>query len=408
MNLRNVIDPVLRATSLLGVALVWTVLSTPLAVTAQESPEAHAGHDHADEEEDEEGALRLTAEQRERFGIAVCTAGPGSLRSEVRLTGEIGFNEDRVVHMVPRVAGIVREVHKTVGDRVAAGEVLAVVESRELAGMKSECLAAKAREILATKVFAREQTLRQKQVSSEQDYLESEQALAEARIALRATEQSLRALGFTAAMVAALSEAHDETLTRYEIVSPLDGIVTEKHIALGESVAADTDIFTVADLAVVWINLTVYAKDLAAVREGATVELRLAHSGATARGAVARVTPFVETATRTARARVLLDNADGTWMPGTFVTAFLGTSDENVPVVVPRHAVQNLEGREVVFVEHEGAFEATPVIVGRADRTQIEVVAGLPPGTHYVAEGAFQLKATIITSELGSHAGHGH
>lgn len=367
----------------------------------------HEGHDHAAHEGEEEG-LSLTSEQRKRFGIVIDIAGPGSLRNEVSLPGEIVFNEDRVVHMVPRVAGIAREVHKTVGDRVKTGEVLAVIESRELADAKSEYLAAKARAALAEKGFVREKALRDKQVSSEQDFLEAEQAFAEARIDWRSAEQKLHALGLTETAVDALGDDSDEHITRYEIRSAIEGVVTEKHIVLGESLDADADIFTVVDDSSVWVNLTVYTKNLAAVRTGEEVTLRVDHSGAQGRGRVVMVTPFVEESTRSATARVVLDNRDGRWMPGTFVTGFISNSKDDLPVVVHRDVVQSIEGRDVVFVEHEGRFEMAPVTLGRTDRTNVEIVAGLEPGTRYVAEGAFQLKATVITSTLDSHAGHGH
>lgn len=378
------------------------------AAEEHEAEDGHAEHKHA-EQGDEGEILRLTPEQRARFGIVVRPAGPGSLRHELNLPGEVVFNEDRVVHMAPRVAGIAREVHKTVGDRVVAGEVLAVIESRELADAKAAYLAARARAGLAEKNFNREKSLREKQISSEKDFLESESALEEARIELRSAEQKLHALGLPERVVTELIEKHDdETITLYEILSPIDGVVTEKHISRGESLAADADMMTVVDTGSVWVNLTVYTKNLAAVQNGAEVEVRVEHSGAQGRGQVAMVTPFVEESTRSATARVVLDNRDGRWMPGTFVTGFISCSAENLPVVVSKGAVQDIEGREVVFVAHEDGFEMTPVTIGRSDRTSVEITSGLEPGMDYVAEGAFQLKATVITSNLGSHAGHGH
>lgn len=368
----------------------------------------HAEDEHGGHEGHEEEGLHLTAEQRERFGIVVRVAASGSLRNEVKLPGEIVFNEDRVVHMVPRVAGIAREVHKTMGDRVRAGDVLAVIDSRELADAKLAFLVAEARAALAEKSFVREKALREKEVSSEQDFLEAEQAFAEAGIELRSTEQNLHALGLSEDTVKALGNAHDAGITRYEIRAPIDGVVTERHIALGESLAADSDIFTVVDIGSVWVNLAVYTKNLAAVRPGQDVALRVDHSGVRGRGTVTMVTPFVEKSTRSATARVVLDNRDGHWIPGTFVTGFISVSEENLPVVVPRAAVQSIEGRDVVFSEHEGGFEMVSVTLGRTDRTNVEVLAGLKPGMRYVAEGAFQLKATVVTSNLGSHAGHGH
>ena len=161
-------------TPLAGIAafiLIFTIAAA-YAEEHEHTPPAHGqeeceGHDHAEHQEEaandpasedpqesaetghEDEGLRLTPEQRKRFGIVVQTAGPGSLRNEVSLPGEIVFNEDRVVHVTPRVAGIAREVLKTVGDRVDAGEVMAVMDSRELADAKAEYLAAKARAALA-------------------------------------------------------------------------------------------------------------------------------------------------------------------------------------------------------------------------------------------------------------------
>ncbi len=362
--------------------------------------------EHGDEEEEE--GLRLTPEQHKRFGIVLQTAGPGSLKTEISLPGEITFNQDRVAHIVPRVAGIAREVFKSTGDTVTTGELLAVIESRELADAKSEYLAAKARAGLTEKTFAREKALREQKVSSEQDFLEAEQAQAESRIELRSAEQKLHALGLPEADIQALDPEHDAVITRYEIRSPIDGTIIERHISLGESLAADADIFTVADLASVWVDLTVYTKNIGTVRPHQDVTLRVDHSGVQARGEVAMVTPFADASTRSATARVVLDNRDGQWVPGTFATGFISTDVENLPVVVPRGAVQNIEGRDVVFISHKGAYEMQPVTVGRTDRTQVEIVAGLQPGTSYVTDGAYQLKATVITSDLDSHAGHGH
>ena len=372
-----------------------------------EEEEGHSGHEDDVHDRAEEG-LSLTPEQRKRFGIVVQSAGSGSLQNNVTLPGEIVFNEDRVVHLVPRVSGIAREVYRSVGDHVKTNEILAVIDSRELADAKSEYMAAKARSMLAEKTFTREKALRKEQVSAEQDFLSAEQTLAEARIELRSAEQKLHALGFSEDAVDKLGSEQNEAITRYEIRSPIDGAITMKHISQGESLEADSEIFTVVDTTSVWVNLAVYTKNLNIIRKGQEVTLRVDHSGAQARGKIAMLTPFVEEATRSATARVVLDNRDGRWIPGTFVTGFIKASEENVPIVVPRDAVQNIEGRNVIFVENEGVFEMNSVTLGKADRANIEVTGGLEPGTRYVAQGAFQLKATIITSDLGSHAGHGH
>ncbi len=374
---------------------------------AEEHGDDQGGHEKHAEDDDEEG-LRLTPEQRRHFEIVVRQAGPGALSNELSLPGEIVFNEDRVVHLVPRLSGIVRKVNKTVGDRVAAGEIMAVIDSRELADAKAEYMASLAREDLAGRKFKREQTLYEKKISSEQDFLNTQQALAEARIELRSAEQKLHTLGFSEKYMKSLSPEHDATITRYEIKAPFSGVVTDKHISLGESLKGDTDIFTVADLSSVWVNLTVYLKDLEAVCEGQEVNLKVAHSGLENQGKISMITPFVDEATRSATARIVIDNVDGQWRPGTFVTGHINLSEENIAVVIPRDAVQMIKGKSIVFVEEDGVFKMVPVQIGRSDRTHVEIVGGLKRGAPYVVKGAFALKTTIVTSNIGSHAGHGH
>lgn len=363
--------------------------------------------DHEHEGEFEEG-LRLTPEQRRHYGIVIKEAGPGRLSSELSMPGEVVFNEDKVVHIVPRVSGIVRKVNKSVGDSVSAGEIMAVIDSRELADTKAEYLAAIARETLAVSQFNREKTLYDKKVSSEQDFLDAQEALANASIELRAAKQKLLALGCTDDDLTDLCVEQEATITRYEIKAPFDGIVTAKHVSIGESIDSDAEIFTVADLSSVWVNLTVYMKDLAFVHKGQSVNLKSDHGGVQIQGMLNMITPFVDEATRSATARIIVDNADGHWRPGTFVNGFVRLDEKEVPLVVPLKAIQVIEGRNVVFIEHEGAFEMVPVQLGQSDREHVEIVAGLQAGDAYVAEGAFGLKATVVTSNLDTHAGHGH
>lgn len=364
----------------------------------------HAGHGHEEGRE-----IKLTDQQIASFGITTARAAGGELATHISLPGEIVFDDDRIVHMVPRVSGIVRSVAKTVGDQVKEGETLAIIDSRELADAKAEYLAATARNALAEKTFIREKGLRDKKVSSEQDYLEAEQALAEASITLRSAEQKLQSLGLSKKELQALNGEGQDAFTQYSINSPMSGVVTAKHLSRGESVASDAEIFTIADASSVWANLTVFTKNLAIVTKGQTVLLAVDHSGVEARGTIAMVTPFVDEATRSATARVVLDNSDGRLMPGTFVTGVISISANNVKVLVPASAVQMIEGERVVFVEEaKGLYEAVDVTTGRSDGRNVEIVSGLKAGDAYVAEGAFELKATVITSTLDSHAGHGH
>ena len=378
----------------------------------QDDHKEHAKQDdHEDHKEHaEHGGERVvrlsTAEQRE-FGIEVSTAGPGTLQVHVSLPGEVALNADRRAHVVPRVSGVVRDVRKTLGDQVRAGEVMAELESRELADLKSAYLAARERVTLAKATHRREADLWKKNISSEQEYLQAKQVLAEARITLRAVEQQLHALGFPEKEIAQLPTHPDQTFTRYSITAPFSGTVIEKHISLGEFLKDDATAFVVADLSSVWVDLRVYQKDLPFVRRGQPVVITAGHGiPDTHQATIAYVGPLVGEQTRTALARVILPNPDGHWRPGLFVTGNIVVENRDVPLLVPKTALQTIDTRPAVFLATPEGFAPQPITLGRSNDTYIEVTSGIAPGQRYVTQGTFTLKAQLAKGTFGD--GHAH
>ncbi|MBW1791954.1 MAG: efflux RND transporter periplasmic adaptor subunit [Deltaproteobacteria bacterium] len=132
------------------------------------------------------------------------------------------------------------------------------------------------------------------------------------------------------------------------------------------------------------------------------------HDSLKTEGKISMISPIVDADTRAATARVVVDNHQGHWMPGAFVTGSIRISDENLPLVIPRHAVQNFEGKDIVFLADDHGFRQVPVVSGRHDRENVEILSGLQVGQQIVTQGAFELKAILLTSGMDSHAGHGH
>ena len=190
----------------------------------------------------------------------------------------------------------------------------------------------------------------------------------------------------------------------YDVVAMVDGTVIEKHVALGEFVRDDADIFVVADLATVWVNVSVYARFLTDVRVGQTVRITSPGVRETATGTIDYVGPIVGESTRTGVARVVLRNRERTWQPGLFVTAHITVAETQAAVAVPDEAIQTVEGREVVFVRTMNTFTARPVVTGRRGGDLVEIVSGLAAGEDYVSAGSFILKAEFGKSE----AAHEH
>ena len=357
-------------------------------------------------EDDHEEALKLTPEQMKEFGIKMGKAGPGILKVLLNLTGEVAINADRMAHVIPRVSGVIRTVKKNLGDDVEEREVMAVLDSRELADAKSEFLAARERLTLAEATYKREKQLWDKKITSGEAYLGAKQALAEANIAIRSAEQKLHALGLTDEEVKGLPEESDERITRYEIRAPFKGTVIEKHITLGEALKDDADAFLVADLSTVWIDLSIYQKDLALVRKGQIVTIACGIAGLDAKGEISYVRPVVGEKTRTALARVIIDNSDGDWKPGLFVTACVTLGQIPANVVIPCTALQTMDGKQIVFIRDEDGFEPREIKVGRATETLVEVLSGLSPGEEYVTVGGFLIKSELQKGSFGD--GHNH
>ena len=196
-----------------------------------------------------------------------------------------------------------------------------------------------------------------------------------------------------------------ESLSTYELKTLIPGTVIEKHITRGEAVTREREAFVIADLSSVWVDLSVYQRDLPRVRVGQTATVSAGHNLPETEGRISYITPVVSEETRTAIARIELPNLEGTWRPGMFVTAWVIVSNTEVPIAVPRSAVQTLNGKSVVFVQGRDAFSPREVTVGRAGEKLVELTSELKAGERYVSRGAFTLKAELQRESLsGGHA----
>jgi membrane fusion protein, heavy metal efflux system len=340
------------------------------------------------------GAVRLDEKVMKEFGVETATAGPGTLQVHDILSGEIAFNSDKLAHIVPRVPGVVREVYKNLGDTVHAGEVLAVIESRDLADAKAAYLAAVERLTLAQTNFTREESLWQKKITAEKEYLESKQVLAEVRITLRSAEQKLHALGFSEHYLKELPNHPETSFIRYEIASPLDGTVVEKHIVLGEVIKEDSDPFVVADLSSVWVDLKVHQQDLSHIQIGQTAVIKGAADLQT-EGKIFFISHIVAENSRMAIARLVIPNPDGRWRPGLFVTGRVMIDEVSTALVVPKDALIRMDGQTCVFVQTHDGFVPHVVSLGRSNDKTVEITAGLDAGRVYAARGAYTLKSEL-------------
>lgn len=386
-----------------GVALGATILVWNKG-DADPHAEKAAHAEHADDKDPRQAGERgedpalvpMTAEQVRTAGIVVAQAGPAAIGTVLQFPGEVKFNEDRTAHVVPRLPGVAESVQADLGQKVRKGQVLAIISSPELAEMRSTLFAAQKRLALAQLTYEREKKLWQDKISAEQDFLQARQAYHEAQIQAQSASAKLDALG--------TDGGNQGALNRYVLRAPFDGVVVEKHIALGESVKEDANVFLLSDLSTVWVEINVAAHDIEAVRAGEPVTIRSASTSSTASGKISYVGSLLGEQTRTAKARIAIANPGMAWRPGLFVNVVMAQGVKQVAVAVQAGAVHTVDGKTVLYSAAPQGFKAVPVRTGVTDGAMVEILEGVPAGASYAASGSFVVKA----QQAKGSAGHEH
>jgi cobalt-zinc-cadmium efflux system membrane fusion protein len=262
----------------------------------------------------------LTAERARNAGVETAVASQAQIRTTLTLHGTIRPNAEREQDIRARYPGVVRDVSKRVGDRVAASEELLRVES-------------------------------------------------------------------------------NESLQTYPIRSPIPGRIIERRTNPGDAVDSSTVLLRVADLSTVWVEFALFARDLRQVRPGMSVSFTGINADERCEARITYVAPIGQVDSQSVVARAVVDNRDGRWVPGQFVTGEVAISDTHARVTVAPTALQELQGKIVVFVESDRGFEARPVQLGKRSRSAIEVLAGVAPGERYAARNSYLIKADRLKAE---------
>lgn len=379
-------------------------------VHAAAGGDSHEGHAHAAVEElgaSHSQRVAVTQEQVARLGIKITRATRGMVRREIHVPGEIKVNTDQMAHVVPLTPGVVLQVSAVLGQEVKKGQVLAVINSRELAEAKAAYLTLVERLKLARDSFSREERLYAKKVSPEQDFLAAGQALAEVKILENNARQKLALFGVDSSMLSQLGTQPDEAFALYPVVAPIDGVVIGKQIVQGEVIDEQAEVFVIADLSSVWVDLAISQDAVSAVRAGQSVKISLSDE-LQAEAKIGFVSPIVAVDTRTVLARATLRNPNGQFRPGTFVDASIFVPSAAEAVVIPKASLQLVNDSACVFVWGQGDFEVREVAAGVSDGRQIEILEGLRVGELVASVNAFHLKAEAVKSADAEGGGHGH
>ncbi len=371
--------------------------SAQLQGTAASAPKLGLRHTEPDEEKP--ALVKLTQDQITAAHIDLTTVRGATLARRITVPGTVVPHADRIARVSVRLSAIVAELRKKIGDPVAKDEILAILESREVADAKSEYLAARLTDELQQDLFQRDKMLWDKRVSNEQQFLRSRNAAAQTRMRLDIARQKLLALGLAQKEIAALPEEPEGSLRRQTIRSPITGRVVERKVDLGTAVGRDnleTELFVIVDLDRVWVELAISPADLPTIKEGQPVSISARTIMEKVDGKIVFISPLLDKETRSAHVIAEIANGDGVWRPGSFVTAAIVVEEQAVPFVIPPSAVQTIDNEKVVFVRTPQGFERRQVGLGRNDDRFAEVVTWLRSGEVIAVTNTFSLKAELM------------
>jgi len=364
----------------------------------------HAGEGLGESGHEEARAVEIDAETQKKYGITVTVAEKKAIGGNITSTGKVEVNGDRIAHVSPAVSGKVVSVDASLGDYVKAGQSLAKLDSVEVGQSLARYEQLKARAALADSNMERVKRLVEKKIAARKEILAAETERLTALSEMHAEEERLLLLG--------LSRGDLQDMDRRRILlpvrSPISGTVTEKHVVTGEYADPSKQMYTVADLSSVWVQVDIQERDLAKVSKGqaATVKAN-AFPEDMFKGRVTYIADFVDEATRTVKARVEVANPGRMLKPEMYVSVELAQPPSGPPVLaVPQDALTEMEGDTALFVTVDGMrFEPRAVTAGARSGAMVEIVSGLEEGDKYASSGVFIIKSELGKGELGEH-GH--
>ena len=395
----------------LGVGIFVVACAQEAKEEAHEAQGEHAeeagGPDkrtHAEEEGEEHDEVKLSRAALTAIGLKLAAVEQRTMAALVHATAILKPNADRIAHVSPRIPGRVAQSLVALGQQVRQGERLLILDSVELGEAKSTFRKAMARLEVARSGYEREQRLYEDgKIASEKEMLEAKGGYLEAKADFEASEERLHLYGLAQTEIERINPAHDPEVSLFAVTAPLSGTVVEKHLTLGELVGPETAVCTIADLSSLWIILNIYEKDISSVHPGQQVEVAVdAYPGRKFQGALTYVGAMLDEETRTAEARVEIDNGAGELKPGMFARVALQTEILTEALAVPAAALQREGEGQVVFVaQDDTSFVQRVVQVGRAFDNWIEITEGLQAGEQVATEGSFILKSELAKASFG-------
>lgn len=367
------------------------------------------------------GVVELTPEAQRNAALGLVTLELRRLPTTLDVTGTVTADDARVAHIRPLARGLVERVWVRLGERVKKGQPLATYDNIQLGELVGDYLGARAvlrqaqadlevkrklvergRALITVEAIA-QQTLELRQA----ELTTAEASVARDEAAVSRVEEQLHRFGLSDADLVRLSPTDGASPHRdasHAILrAPFDGVVTKYDVAEGEVTEPERELFTVTDMSSVWVLADVYEKDLTKVRPGTDAVVRVAaYPDRSFTGRVAYVADLIDPQTRSAKARVVVENPGAALKLDMFARLLIPTAEQRDVLIVPLTAVQTVDDQTVVFVQQAShRFARRDVQLGITAGDVVEVRSGVQAGDTVVAAGSFYLKTALLRERIG-------
>ena len=389
-----------------AISLVVLLLTLPfLCGTEKTLPAADENRDpiptppHTD-------VVQLSSLSQELAEIEVEQVKPQSIQSALKAMGKVLAPKPQTAIVGHAFPARVAKIDIEIGDWVEKGQTLVTLESQEVGSAKSDFFKTVADLELAKLNFEREQRLLDEEIGIEKNLrmAEAEHKIAQANH--EAAEKRLHVLGFTEDQVREIADTH-QISPSIVLFAPIAGKIINNNAILGQLVDQTTEIMTIIDPTLLWVDAQIYEKDIAKISIGQTVEIVVpAYPSKIFQGAVSYIGDIVDEETHTITVRAEVANPKQLLKPGMFANVnIILDADDRAPAV-PESAVLEDGHQKFVFVKQGDSFLRREIETGICDRGYVEVRGGLEVGDQVVIRGNYQLKSEMDEELL--HHGHHH
>ncbi len=328
------------------------------------------------------GTVRIDPVVSQNIGVRTATAEKVDLARDVRAVGRIGFDEEHLARLHPKVAGWVERlrIDKT-GERVHKDDILMDIYSPELVASEEEYLLA----------------LKNQRMLADSPFAEIRQG---ARELAQSARERLRLFDVPAHQIRELEES-GRAHKQMHIHSPFDGVVIKVGAREGQYITPQTELYHIADLSTVWVYVDVFEDDLPWVNVGDQAEIRVAAvPGRRFKGKITYIYPYLEARTRTVKVRMVFPNPDGLLKPEMFAEVSIQASRRRGAIVVPTEAVIRSGTREQLFViDRDGSFVPRPVVLGVSSGGMTQILEGIAAGERVLTSAQFLIDSESKLNE---------